>query len=97
MQVTNDIGSIPSLTAAAMCIGLFKGIIEFKIKILHIAPIDNPVSQGLAMGAAAHALGNSAAMTISGKYGAYASLKLILNGIFTVLLTPPLLQWMSIL
>ena len=35
-------------------------------------------------------------MDVSRKYGAFASLALTLNGIFTALFTPTLLSWMGI-
>ena len=49
------------------------------------------------MGTAAHAVGTSTAMDISGKYGAFASLGLTLNGIFTALLTPSILRLVGLL
>ena len=45
----------------------------------------------------AHAVGTSTAMDISSKYGAYASLGLTLNGIFTALLTPTILRLLGML
>ncbi|MBD9093017.1 MAG: CidB/LrgB family autolysis modulator, partial [Bacteroides oleiciplenus] len=56
-----------------------------------------PIAQGLSLGAAAHAVGTSTAMDISSKYGAYASLGLTLNGIFTALLTPTILRLLGLL
>jgi putative effector of murein hydrolase len=44
------------------------------------------------MGTASHAVGTSTAMEISGKYGAYASLGLTLNGILTAFLAPIVLK-----
>ena len=64
------------------------------MKITHIG---SPMAQGLSLGAAAHAVGTSAAMDISSKYGAYSSLGLTLNGIFTALLTPPILRLLGVL
>ena len=52
---------------------------------------------GSIVGAAAHAVGTSTAMDISSKYGAYASLGLTLNGIFTALLTPTILRLLGLL
>lgn len=87
MEVTKTLGGIPSLTAAVVvCVGLLGAILGFRtMKITHIA---SPIAQGLSMGTAAHAVGTSAAMDISSKYGAYASLGLTVNGIFTALFTP---------
>ena len=91
-----DIGGIPSLTAAVVvCVGLLGAVLGFKtMKIMHVG---SPIAQGLSMGTAAHAVGTSTAMDISSKYGAYASLGLTLNGIFTALLTPTILRLLGIL
>ena len=96
IEVTKAIGGIPSLTAAVVVfVGLFGGILGFKV--MKLLKIKNPVAQGLSMGTAAHALGASTAMGISGEHGAYASLGLILNGIFTALLTPSILSLLGFL
>ena len=96
MEVTQSLGGIPSLTAAVVvCVGLLGGILGFKaLKLTHVG---SPMAQGLSMGTAAHAVGTSAAMDVSRKYGAFASLGLTLNGIFTALLTPTLLRWLGLL
>lgn len=96
MEVTKTVGGIPALTAAVVvCVGLFGAIAGFKI--LALLKIESPIAQGLSMGTAAHAVGTSTAMDVSGKYGAYASLGLTLNGIFTALLTPTILRLMGFL
>ena len=93
MEVTKSLGGIPSLTAAV--VGLLGGILGFKtMKLTHIG---SPMAQGLSLGAAAHAVGTSTAMDISRKYGAFASLGLTLNGIFTALLTPTILRLLGLL
>lgn len=48
------------------------------------------------MGTAAHALGTATSMDVSRVHGAYASLGLTLNGIFTALLTPSILPMLNI-
>ena len=91
MEVTRAVGGIPSLTAAVViCVGIFGGMTGFRVmKLTHIG---SPIAQGLSMGTAAHAMGTSRAMDVSGKYGAFASLGLTINGIFTALLTPTILD-----
>jgi putative effector of murein hydrolase len=66
-------------------------------KTLKLLKVNSPIAQGLSMGTAAHAVGTSTAMDVSGKYGAYASLGLTLNGIFTALLTPTILRLLGFL
>ena len=96
MEVTKTVGGIPSLTAAVVvCVGLFGAIFGFQI--LTLLKIESPIAQGLSMGTAAHAVGTSTAMDVSGKYGAYASLGLTLNGIFTALFTPTILRLLDLL
>ena len=96
MEVTQSLGGIPSLTAAVVvCVGLLGGILGFKtLRLMHVG---SPMAQGLSMGTAAHAVGTSAAMDVSRKYGAFASLGLTLNGIFTALLTPTILRLLGLL
>ena len=96
MEVTRAVGGIPSLTAAVViCVGIFGGMTGFRVmKLTHIG---SPIAQGLSMGTAAHAMGTSRAMDVSGKYGAFASLGLTINGIFTALLTPTILDLMGMI
>jgi putative effector of murein hydrolase len=76
-------------------VGLLGAILGFKT--LKLLKVNSPIAQGLSMGTAAHAVGTSTAMDVSGKYGAYASLGLTLNGIFTALLTPTILRLLGFL
>ena len=96
MEVAGSLGGIPSLTAAVVvCVGLLGGMLGFKA--LKVGHVHSPMAQGLSMGTAAHAVGTSAAMDVSRKYGAFASLGLTLNGIFTALLTPSILRLLGVL
>ena len=95
MEVSNATGGIPSLTAAVVVlVGLFGAVFGFKI--LTLGRVKSPIAQGLSMGTASHAIGTSAAMEVSRKYGAYASLGLTLNGILTALLTPAILRLLGV-
>ena len=96
MEVSGAIGGIPALTAAVViCVGLFGAIFGFSI--LKWTHVKNPIAQGLSIGTASHAVGTARAMEVSSRYGAYASLGLIVNGIFTALLTPAILHLMGLL
>ena len=95
MEVSKAAGGIPSLTAAVVVVvGLFGAICGFKI--LQVGHVGSPIAQGLSMGTASHAVGTSRAMEVSGKYGAYASLGLTLNGILTALLSPTILHLLGL-
>lgn len=96
MEVTQTLEGIPSLTAAVVVItGILGAIMGFKT--LAMGHVNSPIAQGLSMGAASHAVGASTAMGRSNKYGAFASLGITLNGIFTALLTPTILRLMGII
>ncbi len=93
MEVSQALGGIPSLTAAIVVItGLIGGVAGFKI--MSVGHIHTPAAKGLSIGAASHAVGTSVAMERDEFVGAYASLGLTLNGIFTALLTPTVVAWL---
>ena len=96
MEVSAATGGIPSLSAAVVIVvGLFGAVFGFKL--LGLGQVKSPIAQGLSMGTASHAIGTSAAMEVSRKYGAYASLGLTLNGILTALLAPSILRLLGII
>lgn len=91
MEISSSVGGIPSLTAAVVvCTGIFGGMAGFKI--VRLSRIKSPIAQGLSIGTAAHAVGTSAAMEKSERYGAFSSLGLTLNGLLTALLAPFILH-----
>ncbi len=94
MEVTRSVGGIPSLTAAVVvCVGLLCAVCGYRT--MGFARVKTPVAQGLSMGTAAHALGTATSMDVSNVHGAYASLGLTLNGIFTALLTPSIIPLLN--
>ena len=96
MEVSNATGGIPSLTAAVVVmVGLFGAVFGFRV--LDMGRVKSPIAQGLSMGTASHAIGTSAAMEVSRKDGAYASLGLTVNGILTSILAPMVLRLMGII
>ena len=96
MEVSQTLGGIPSLTAAVVIsTGIFGGIAGFKI--IKLSRIKSSIAGGLSIGTAAHAMGTSAAMGQSERYGAYSSLGLTVNGLLTALLAPIILEWMGLL
>jgi predicted murein hydrolase (TIGR00659 family) len=93
MDISAHCGGIPSLTAAVVvCVGIFGAMTGRSI----LRTVGSPIGRGLSMGTASHAVGTSAALEWGGRYGAYASLGLTVNGILTALLTPYILDWMGI-
>ena len=91
MEISSSIGGIPALTAAVVvCTGIFGGMAGFRIT--RLGHVKSPIAEGLSMGTAAHAMGTSAAMERSDRYGAFSSLGLTLNGLLTALLSPIILH-----
>ena len=91
MEVTESLGGIPSLTAAVVvAVGIFGGMTGFSV--MKFSHVYSPIAQGISLGAAAHAVGTSRAISVSDRYGAFSSLGLTLNGIFTAILTPSVLH-----
>ncbi len=91
IEVTQAIGGIPALTAAVVvCTGIFGGMTGFRM--MKLSRVKSPIAQGLSMGTAAHAVGTSVAMETVYRYGAFSSLGLTINGLFTALLTPFILE-----
>ncbi len=96
MEVTRSVGGIPSLTATIVVfVGIFGAVTGFRI--LRYGHIGMPSSQGISLGTASHAVGTSAAMERGMEHGAYASLGLTLNGIFTAILAPYILRLLGVL
>lgn len=95
MEVAKAAGGIPSLTAAVVVsVGLMCAVCGYKT--MNFAKVKTPVAQGLSMGTAAHAIGTATSMDVSRLHGAYASLGLTLNGIFTSLLTPSIIPLLNV-
>ena len=94
IEVTRLMGGIPALSAIIVILtGIFGAIVGQTV--LRWLAVKSPIAQGLALGAAAHAVGTSHAMQHNPKLGAYASLGLIINGTLTGLLTPHILHWLG--
>ena len=95
MEVAQSVGGIPALTAAVVvCTGIFGGMAGFKM--VSLSRIKSPIAVGLYIGTASLAVGTAAAIERGGmRYGAFSSLGLTLNGLFTALLTPFILSLMG--
>lgn len=93
LEISKTVHGIPSITATAvMTAGIFGSMIGFQV--LKIIRINNPMSQGIALGTSSHAMGTMKAMGISHKFGAFASVGMIFNGILTAILAPLILSFL---
>lgn len=91
MEISSAMGGIAPLTAAVVvATGIFGGMAGFRI--VKMSHVHSPIAGGLSIGTAAHAVGTSAAMERSERYGAFSSIGLTLNGLFTALLAPMILD-----
>lgn len=90
IEVSNTIGGIPPLTAAAV---IFTGMLgaTFNHKILKLLGIKNDLAAGLAIGASSHGLGTSVCASVSTVQLAIGGVAIALTGIATSILAPIML------
>ena len=69
--------------------------IAMEVALMRITKVKSPIAQGLSIGTAAHAVGTSSAMDVGYRYGAFSSLGLTLNGLFTAMLSPFILSYLG--
>jgi predicted murein hydrolase (TIGR00659 family) len=87
LEVSKTIGGNQALTASAVIItGILGSVIG--LEILKYSKIKSPMGQGICLGTASHGLGIMKAMELGEKHAAFASVGLIMNGIFTAILAP---------
>lgn len=91
MEISTTLGGNPSLTAGVVvCVGIFGSMAGFSM--VRLSRIKSSMAGGLSIGTASHAVGTAAAIERGGeRYGAFSSLGLTLNGLFTALLAPVIL------
>lgn len=91
MEISSTLGGNPSLTAGVVvCVGIFGSMAGFSM--VRLSRIKSSMAGGLSIGTASHAVGTAAAIERGGeRYGAFSSLGLTLNGLFTALLAPVIL------
>lgn len=95
IEITQSIGGIPAITAATViAAGMVGQMVGYRM--MHLGTLRKPMSQGMSMGSASHAMGIAASLERSKKFAAYASLGLIFNGILTAALVPILLPILGI-
>lgn len=87
MEVSNQLGGIPSVTVVAIILtGILGAVIgPFLAKLFKMK---DSVSVGIAMGVSSHALGTARAMELGEIEGAMSGLTMALSGIVTVVLAP---------
>lgn len=92
MGVSEQIGGLPSLTAALVLLTGAIGAI-FATVTLDLIGVRNWRARGLAVGTAAHGIGVARAFQVNPVAGAYAGLAMGLNGLITALALPLLARF----
>lgn len=85
--LSEEIGGMSAITVACV---IFTGIFGACTAswLFKVFKIEDPVAQGLAAGASAHAIGTSRALELGEIQGAMSSLAIVVTGIMTVILVP---------
>ena len=85
--LSEEIGGMPAITVACVVItGIFGACTASTF--FKIFKIEEPVAQGLATGASAHAIGTSRALELGEVQGAMSSLAIVVTGIMTGIIVP---------
>jgi putative effector of murein hydrolase len=84
MGISDELGGLVTISVAVIIItGILGNVLA--VTICRLFRITDPVAKGLAIGAAAHAIGTSKAMEMGDIEGAMASLAIVVNGLITVI------------
>ncbi len=94
MGIAEQLGGLPSLTAALVIITGILGAIAGPY-VLDLLRIRSMAARGLAMGTASHGIGTARAMQLSEVAGAFSGLAMGLNALATALLLPLLWRLLS--
>lgn len=90
IAITEQLQGNNAITAFSIILaGLFGAV--FGIKWLNFIKVTSPKAQGLAVGAASHALGTATISQISYQHAAYGSLALIYSATITAIISPSLI------
>lgn len=92
LSLTSMLDGIPAITVVMVIIAGTGGALLVPI-VLKFMPKLNPVSVGVGIGTASHAVGTSKALEIGEKEGALSSTAIGIAGVFTVVLVPILYRF----
>lgn len=94
ISLVNALGGVESITVVCIiATGIFGNILGDLV--LKIGKIKHPVSKGIALGTAAHAMGTSKALEMGEVEGAMSSLSIGICGVLTVMLVPILMNFVG--
>jgi len=91
IALTEQLNGNNSITAFAIILaGLFGALLG--PSWLSLINVNSPKAQGLAIGAASHALGTATISKVSYEHAAYSSLALIISAVFTAVFSPMIIK-----
>lgn len=93
IEVTDVLDGVVGISAATVLVAGVAGQV-MGVYVLEVFKAKRPMSQGLSLGTASHALGTARSMQLGSRYVAYATVGLILNGILTAFLAPVIVPWL---
>lgn len=85
--ISGEIGGIPTITVVAISLTGITGNVIGE-NVCRLFRIKNPISVGLAIGTASHAVGTAKALELGDVEGAMSSLSIAVAGLITVVLAP---------
>lgn len=91
IEISRQVGGIPALTSAIVIVVGMIGAV-FGLKMMEWGHVRGAVSRSLSMGTAAHVMGTNRIGEFGGRFGAYATIGVILNGILTAFLAGPVIE-----
>lgn len=91
IEISRQLDGIPALTSAiVVAVGMLGSVAG--LKAMQWGRVRGGVSLSLSMGTAAHVMGTNRISDFGDRYGAYATLGLIINGILTAVLAAPIVD-----
>ncbi len=91
MGISENIGGLPSLTAAFVVVtGIFGAIVG--TKLLALLRFKDNTTIGVALGLAAHGIGTARAFQVNSEMGAFAGLAMALSAFITAVILPWLVE-----
>ncbi|MEL6350663.1 MAG: LrgB family protein [Cyanobacteria bacterium J06627_28] len=96
MGISEQIGGVPSLTAALVVTTGIIGAV-FSSKLFELIKIKDDNVKGIAMGLTAHGIGTARAFQLSSEMGAFSGLAMALSACATAVIVPGLLTWLGLI
>lgn len=87
MEISEELGGIPSVTAAVVILTGILGNIFAPI-LCKLLKLEDPVARGIAIGTSSHAIGTAKALEMGEIEGAMSGLSIAVSGLITVILAP---------